>query len=121
MQIEKHKLPPPIKRGSIVKRVRRSDWGDICERYVTGDTLDNIARNYETTAQNILRAIGRARWRIWRAVKVLSGEEHATAHMPIEDEFTPWLENKAKTETLVQLQWFLAKLPDVKAKPRRVK
>lgn len=121
MQIERHKLPPPKRLGPNVKRVRRSDWGDICERYVAGDSLDAISRDYETTVSNIIRAMYRARWRIWRAVKVLSGEEHAAAHMPIEDGFTPWLEERVRTNTLVQLQWFLSKLPEVKSKPRRVK
>jgi hypothetical protein len=121
MQIEKHKLPPPIKKGPNVKRVRHSDWGNICDRYATGDSLENIGRAYGTTPQNILRAISKARWRFWRAVRVVAGDKHAIDHRPIEDEFTPWLEEKVRTNTLTQLEWFLSKLPDVPVKARRVK
>jgi hypothetical protein len=62
-----------------------------------------------------------AKWRIWRATRVLSGEKYAVDHRPIEDGFTPWLEEKVRTNTLIQLQWFLSKLPEVTCKPRKVK
>jgi hypothetical protein len=121
MLIEHHKLPPPKKRGTVIKRVHRSDWGDICDRYVTGDSLENIARFYGSSAVNVRWALEKARWRIWRATRVMAGDKHAIDHRPVEDGFTPWLEEKVRANTLTQLEWFVSKLPQIKAKPRKVK
>jgi hypothetical protein len=66
-------------------------------------------------------ALEKARWRIERAIMVLAGDRYAIDHRPIEDGFTPWLEEKVRTSTLAQLERFLSKLPEVKCKLRKVK
>ena len=119
MLVEKHKLPPPKKIGPNVRKVFRSDWGDICDRYVSGDSIENLGKVYDATNITIVWSLGKARWRIERAVLVLVGDSYAINHRPIEDGFTPWLEEKVRTNTLLQLQWFLSKLPNIKAMPPR--
>jgi hypothetical protein len=122
MLVEKHKLPPPKKIGPNVRKVFRSDWGDICDRYVSGDSIENLGKAYEATNITIVWSLGKARWRIERAILVLVGDSYAINHRPIEDGFTPWLEEKVRTNTLTQLEWILSKLPDVPVKaPKRRK
>ena len=122
MQIEKAPDTRPKRQGHRwVHKLPRSEWGNIYDRWLTGDTLTNIAQHYDTGAAAVGFVLPKVYGRLRRGWKVMQGDQYATDHRPMQDELTPWIENKLSSLTTRQVEALLRKEPRFDGKPRRVK